>query len=97
MNKSLVIVTSRATLVQTTYYDIEDIEIVYGDYKPVEFIVTEKNGVKHHFPTLHYFYELYKQIDEKLNTKLRIADDSCKNMFKNYTPKFYLNKKEKTK
>lgn len=97
MSKSIVIVTYRATLQETTYYDIKDLEITYGNFnKPLEFIVTEQSGVRHHFPSTEYFYELYKQIDEKLNTKIRIPDQHS-SIFNNYKPKFYLNKKEKTK
>lgn len=66
MSKSIVIVTCRSTLQEITYYDIKDIEIIYGDVHAVEFIVTEQSGVKHHYPAPEYLYELYKQIDEKL-------------------------------
>lgn len=91
MSKSIVIVTCRSTLQEITYYDIKDIEIVYGDVHAVEFIVTEQSGVKHHYPAPEYLYELYKQIDEKLNTKIRIPDEKTA-MFNSYNPKFDLSK-----
>ena len=94
MSKSLIIVTDRTTLHETIYQDVKDIEIVYAELKPMEFIVTERIGVRHHFPADHYSYELYKQIDEKLNTKIRIPDQHS-SMFSNYKPKFYLNKGDK--
>lgn len=106
MNKSIVIVICRSTLQEITYYDIKDIEIIYGEVHAEEFIVTEQSGVRHHYPAPEYLYELYKQIDEKLNTKIRIPDEKS-SMFRNYNPKFYLSKddgytgekslKEKTK
>nr|DAR42601.1 MAG TPA: hypothetical protein [Caudoviricetes sp.] len=91
MSKSIVIVTCRSTLQEITYYDIKDIEIIYGEVHPVEFIVTEQSGVRHHYPAPEYLYELYKQIDEKLNTKIRIPDERS-SMFSNYNPKFDLSK-----
>lgn len=62
-------------------------ETIYQD-------VTDQSGVRHHFPTEHYSYEMYKQINEHLNTKVRIPDDT-KSMFNNYKPKFYLNRGNK--
>nr|WNL48697.1 hypothetical protein [Caudovirus D_HF5_2C] len=91
MSKSIVIVICRSTLQEITYYDIKDIEIIYGEAHPVEFIVTEQSGVRHHYPAPEYLYELYKQIDEKLNTKIRIPDEKS-SMFRNYNPKFDLSK-----
>lgn len=91
MSKSIVIVTCRSTLQEITYYDIKDIEIIYGEVHAEEFIVTEQSGVRHHYPAPEYLYELYKQIDEKLNTKIRIPDKKS-SMFRNYNPKFYLSK-----
>lgn len=94
MNKTLIIVTDRSTLRETIYQDVTDVEIIYSGNTPMEFIVTDQSGVRHHFPTEHYSYEMYKQINEHLNTKVRIPDDT-KSMFNNYKPKFYLNRGNK--
>lgn len=51
----------------------------------------EQSGVRHHYPAPEYLYELYKQIDEKLNTKIRVPDEKS-SMFRNYNPKFDLSK-----
>ena len=91
MSKTLIIVTDRTTLHETIYQDVKDVDITYSENKPMEFIVTERIGVRHHFPAEHYSYEMYKQIDEKLNTKIRIPD-ARSSMFSNYNPKFDLNK-----
>ena len=91
MSKSIVIVICRSTLQEITYYDIKDIEIIYGEVHAVEFIVTEQSGVRHHYPAPEYLYELYKQIDEKLNTKIQVPDEKS-SMFRNYNPKFDLSK-----
>lgn len=94
MNKTLIIVMDRATLRETIYRDVTDVDIIYAGSTPMEFIVTDQSGVRHHFPTEHYSYEMYKQINENLNTKVRIPDDT-KSMFNNYKPKFYLNRGNK--
>ena len=62
--KVLVIITDRRTLQETIYKEVAAFNVERDDYQITEFIVTDRDGARHHYPKMHYDYELYQ---EKLN------------------------------
>lgn len=43
------------------YKEVQNIELIYSESQVVEFIVTDKDLARHHFPKEHYYYDLYKE------------------------------------
>lgn len=63
--KILVIIIDRASLREIIYQDVQKFNVEREDYQITEFIVTDRDGARHHYPKVHYDYELYQ---EKLNS-----------------------------
>lgn len=63
--KILVIIIDRASLREIIYQDVQKFNVESEDYQITEFIVTDRDGARHHYPKMHYDYELYQ---EKLNS-----------------------------
>ena len=63
-SKHIVVVQDKCTLNESLYYDIVDVYISMYAMNPQEFIIVESNGVKHHFPTEHYKYEIFTKEEE---------------------------------
>lgn len=59
--KILVIVVDKRTLQEYIYKEVQNFELVYAENHVVEFIVTDKNMSRHHFPKEHYYYDLYQE------------------------------------
>ena len=59
--KVLVIVIDKRTLQEYIYKEVQNFELEYSENKVVEFIVTDKDLVRHHFPKEHYNYESYQE------------------------------------
>ena len=63
--KILVIIIDRASLREIIYQDVQKFNVEREEYQITEFIVTDRDGARHHYPKVHYDYELYQ---EKLNS-----------------------------
>lgn len=59
--KILVIVFDKRTLQEYIYKEVQDFSLIYEENQIVEFIVTDKDLARHHFPKEHYNYELYQE------------------------------------
>lgn len=59
--KILVIVVDKRTLQEYIYKEVQNFELIYSESQVVEFIVTDKDLARHHFPKEHYYYDLYKE------------------------------------
>lgn len=59
--KILVIVVDKRTLQKYIYKEVQHFDLVYAENKVVEFIVTDKDLARHHFPKEHYYYDLYQE------------------------------------
>ena len=59
--KILVIVVDKRTLQEYIYKEVQNFELVYSENQVVEFIVTDRDLARHHFPKEHYYYDLYKE------------------------------------
>ena len=63
--KILVIIIDRASLREIIYQDVQKFNVEREEYQITEFIVTDRDGARHHYTKVHYDYELYQ---EKLNS-----------------------------
>ena len=59
--KILVIVVDKRTLQEYIYKEVQNFELIYSESQVVEFVVTDKDLARHHFPKEHYYYDLYKE------------------------------------
>lgn len=59
--KILVIVVDKRTLQEYIYKEVQNFELRYAENQVVEFIVTDKDLARHHFPKEHYYYDLYQE------------------------------------
>lgn len=59
--KILVIVVDKRTLQEYIYKEVQNFELIYAESQVVEFIVTDKDFARHHFPKEHYYYDLYQE------------------------------------
>lgn len=59
--KILVIVVDKRTLQEYIYKEVKNFELIYANNQVVEFIVTDKDLARHHFPKEHYYYDLYQE------------------------------------
>lgn len=59
--KVLIVVTDRRTLQEFNYPNVQAFNLEYHDFKILEFIVTDKDGARHHFPKEHYDYSIYQE------------------------------------
>lgn len=59
--KILVIVVDKRTLQEYIYKEVQNFELIYSESQVVEFIVTDRDLARHHFPKEHYYYDLYKE------------------------------------
>lgn len=59
--KLLVIVIDKRTLQEYMYQDVQDFSLIYSENQVMEFIVTDKDLARHHFPKEHYYYDLYQE------------------------------------
>lgn len=59
--KSLIIVIDKRTLQEYIYKEVRNFELIYANSQVVEFVVTDRDYARHHFPKEYYNYELYQE------------------------------------
>ena len=59
--KILVVVIDKRTLQEYIYKEVQDFSLIYEENQVVEFIVTDRDMARHHFPKKHYYYDLYQE------------------------------------
>lgn len=82
--KVLVIITDRRTLQETIYKEVDAFNVEREDYQITEFVVTDMDGARHHYPKMHYDYELYQ---EKLNSNPSSSVNHYDNEYVEYVTK----------
>lgn len=87
--KVLVIITNRGTLQETIYKDVQKFNVEREDYQITEFVVTDRDGARHHYPNAHYNYELYQ---EKLNSNPSSSVNHYDNEYVDYVTKILKSK-----
>lgn len=87
--KVLVIITDRRTLQETIYKEVEEFNVEREDYQITEFVVTDMDGARHHYPKRHYDYELYQ---EKLNSNPSSSVNHYDNEYVEYVTKMLKSK-----
>nr|DAR30363.1 MAG TPA: hypothetical protein [Caudoviricetes sp.] len=59
--KILVIVIDKRTLQKYIYEEVQNFDLIYSTNQVVEFVVTDRDFARHHFPKEHYYYDLYQE------------------------------------